>query len=671
MLRLFDLSKSYAGRVLFEGIDWQITSGERVGLVGPNGVGKSTLFRILVGQEEPDTGTVELPRAADVGYLPQEIDVDSEGSLLEFILEGARALLDMEAQLAELEHQLGQVDGEQARQLSQRYGDLQDLFRRKGGYAVRSRAREIAAGMGFEEADFGSSLETFSGGWRMRALLSRLLLRRPELLLLDEPTNHLDLESVEWLEGFLRLYEGAVIVISHDRYFLNRIVTGISELRPGGIEDYPGDYDTFMRMRKEQRERLKAQAEQQQKERERLEEFIERFRYKATKARQVQSRIKQLERMDQVEVFEIQSTAMRAFRFPEPERLPRIVAQARDIAKAYEDNVVYEAVDFQVIRGDRVALVGPNGSGKSTMLRILAGALEPDRGEVTYGPGVDIAYFAQHSVDGLDVENTLLGEMKQAATSETSGTERDVLGALGFSGNDSVSRKISVLSGGEKTRLAFAKILMRPAGLLLLDEPTNHLDIESRELLEEAIRAFGGAVCIVSHDRYFLNEVVERVVHVEGGELVSYLGDYDYYQWKRTQELEQAAASAGVSSSSGSSAPAGASSSGGLSKKELRQELAQLRVRKNTESAEARAELEDVEAAIEAAEARHADLEAELADPAVYEDPERLPKLNRAYQSAEQELEVLMERWERAQKVMDEIEARYQLEEDALRGEAG
>ena len=658
MLRITNLSKAFGSRTLFRNVDWQTGAGQRIGLVGPNGVGKSTLFRIIMGEDDADEGEVIIPKGVDIGYLPQEVTVDSSEPLIEFILAGAERLLEMEERLRALEAKLGQASGPQLEAITREYGTLQDRFRREGGYAVRSQAREIAAGMGFKVEAFGSELSSFSGGWRMRALLCRLLLRNPQVLLLDEPTNHLDLESIEWLEGFLLQYEGTVVVISHDRYFLNKIITEIAELRTSGMRLWKGGYDRFLELRAEEQERLESMAERQQEEVERIESFIDRFRYKSSKAKQVQSRVKMLEKMERVDVPTFHESSL-SFRFPEPERLPKIVMEVQGAAKAYGDNVVYASLDFTISRGDKLALVGPNGAGKSTLLKLLAGVIEPDAGSVSCAQGVSFNYFAQHSVEQLDLENTLLEEMVKHASAQVSGRERDILGAFGFSGNDAVQRKISVLSGGEKTRLALAKLMLRPSGVLLLDEPTNHLDIPSRQILEEAIRAFGGAVCIVSHDRHFLNEVVGRVVHIEHGALSEYLGDYDYYKWRHEQEL------AGETDV-GEQGPVADVI---VSRKDLRRARAELRERRNAETRELRRRVSTLEQGIEACEQEQEQLEVSMADPEVYQDAQRLPEVSRAYQQSKERVVELMARWEEAAFELELIEEQYRAEEAALSGD--
>lgn len=661
MIRIESLAKSFGGRILFSNVDWQPPERGVIGLVGPNGVGKSTLLKILVEQEHADDGKVHRPKSLDIGYLPQEVTVDSKDPLLDFILQGAERLIAMGEELAALESAM-QEPGEDIEALNDRYATLQDQFQRAGGYALESRAREIAAGMGFKHADFDSPLSSFSGGWRMRALLSRLLLRQPALLLLDEPTNHLDLESIEWLENFLRGYEGAVLVISHDRAFMNGLVDRIIELRPNGLREYKGNYESFIEQREAELLRLESQAEQQAKEIAKIESFIERFRYKATKAKQVQSRVKHLEKLERVSIDAAPTTSLE-FRFPQPGRLPKIVIDLRGVAKAYGDKVIYSSLDFQICRGDKLALVGPNGAGKSTLLKLLARKITADAGEIALAQGVEIAYFAQHSVEQLDLSNTLLEEMKQAATSETSGKERDILGAFGFSGNETVNKQISVLSGGEKTRLALAKLMLKPCGVLLLDEPTNHLDIASRQVLEFALRDYDGAVCIVSHDRHFLNEVVDRIVHIDAGVVEAFDGDYDYYHWKMSERLEAARVQ------EQQSALTGAAGDPAKSRKDLRRALAELRKRRTAACGHLEKEAARLEALVGELEVEHQRVEALLGDPETFKDSELLAKASKDYSSLETQLEEAMEAWEAAQLELEEAREVFDEEEAALRGD--
>ncbi|HET7341007.1 MAG TPA: ABC-F family ATP-binding cassette domain-containing protein, partial [Methylomirabilota bacterium] len=523
MIQLENVSKSFGGQQVFRDVTWRIGERERIGLVGPNGAGKTTLCRILAGLEEPDTGQVSRPRGTTIGYLAQDVAASTAGSVLAEALSGFEQVWALEREMEDVARALETAPGEA---LTERYGDLQHRFEALGGYRLETAARAILSGLGFRPEELSRSLAEFSGGWRMRAALARLLLLAPSVLLLDEPTNHLDLASLAWLEDFLAGYDGTVVVVSHDRYFLNRMVTSIADLTPDGVTVYPGDYDDFLVEREARRELLEARARNQAKRIAEVERFIERFRYQATKARQVQSRIKMLERVERIELPGARRQVH--FSFPEPPRTGRRVATLAGIHKAYGDNVVYAGVDLAVERGERLALVGDNGAGKSTLLKILAGVLPFEGGERTLGSHVAVHYYAQHQLDALDPARTVLDELEAVAPESTHTRLRTILGAFLFSG-DSVDKKVAVLSGGEKARLALARMLVRPAALLCLDEPTNHLDLASREVLEAALAAFPGTIVFISHDRYFINRIATEVTHVDHGRLTRYLGGYDDY----------------------------------------------------------------------------------------------------------------------------------------------
>ena len=667
MIQLEQISKSFGHRTLFEGITWQLQPGQRVGLVGANGAGKTTLCRILVGESEADAGKIHMPSGCRIGYLPQEIDVTASTPLLEFIVQGADHLLAMSRQLEALEAQLATAPTSQASALALAYTQQQERFIQQGGYMLESQAKQIAHGIGFDKDQLTQPVVQLSGGWRMRALLSRLLLSAPDILLLDEPTNHLDIESIEWLEGFLHRYQGCVILISHDRYFLNRVVTHIARLTPhDGLRQLPGNYDDFLLWEAQEHDRLLAQKLQQDKEIARIEAFVDRFRYKASKAKQAQSRLKHLEKLERVEVKAATpggSGHVQNFRFPQPQRLPKVIVQASALTKAYGDHVVYDGADFLVQRGDKIALVGPNGAGKSTLLKMLAGALAPDSGQIVLSDRVERAYFAQHTVDQLDLSLTVTQEAQGASTLLTSGRARDVLAAFGFSG-DTVNKRVSVLSGGEKMRLALAKMLLAPAGLLLLDEPTNHLDIESREMLEVALIDFEGAFCVISHDRFFLNHVATSVVHIEDRQITRYDGDYDYYKWKHAQDHNAPP----TESPSTTAPPPQDSGSPGLTRKQLRQELAGLRRQKADQTATLRARVQALETQIFELESELDDLRQTLADPQTYQDQqgEEIDALGRAFDANERELERVMEAWEAAQLALEAAEEVFLVKERAL-----
>jgi ATP-binding cassette subfamily F protein 3 len=633
MIQLEGVAKAYGDRVLFRDVSWQLGGRERVGLVGPNGVGKTTLCRILAGLESPAAGRVSRAREARIGYLPQEAAGHAAGSVLGEVLAGFPEVWALEREMEQVAARLGDdADGA----LTRRYGDLQHRFEAQGGYRLETEARVVLGGLGFRDGDLLRPLAEFSGGWRMRAALARLLLQRPPLLLLDEPTNHLDLESLAWLEAHLEAYDGAVVVVSHDRYFLNRMVTAIAELSPAGLALYPGDYDDYVVQREARQALLEARARSQARRVAEIERFIERFRYKATKARQVQSRIKMLERLPSIEV----DGPARQIRlaFPSPPRTGRVVVRLRGIHKAYGPRVVYAGVDLDVERGDRVALVGPNGAGKSTLLRIVAGALPPDGGERTLGAHVTPHYYAQHQLDALDPTRTVLEELEAVAPEAGRTRLRGLLGAFLLSG-DAVEKRIAVLSGGEKARVALAKMLVRPAPLLCLDEPTNHLDLGSRTVLEDALAEFAGTLVFISHDRYFINRLATKVVEIRDGRLVTHLGGYDDY---RAALARDSARAAGPSPPAPSSAPvpagppsAGAPGRGSRPRGRVDPAVRALRRR-----------LEALEGDIHALEARVRELGEALGDPTLYADGERARAVALERRRAEEQVAWLLHEWE-------------------------
>ena len=553
-------------------------------------------------------------------------------------MSGFPEVWEVERQLEELGARLHEAPSEA---LTARYGDLQHRFEALGGYRLETEARVVLSGLGFRDTELARPLVEFSGGWRMRAALARLLLQGPELLLLDEPTNHLDLESLAWLESYLDAYAGTVVVVSHDRYFLNRMVTAVAELSPAGVLVYPGDYDDYLAQREARQALLEAQAKNQAKRVAEIERFIERFRYKATKARQVQSRIKMLGRLDRVEV---EGPARRIrFTFPTPPRTGRLVVQLRGLHKAYGEKVVYAGVDLDVERGDRIALVGPNGAGKSTLLRILAGALPADRGGPVLGAHVTTHYYAQHQLDALDPARTVLQEMEAAAPLTDRTRLRTLLGAFLFSG-DTVDKRVAVLSGGEKARLALARMLVRPAPFLCLDEPTNHLDLASRVVLEDALAEFTGTMVFISHDRYFINRLATKVVEVRDGRLLTHLGGYDDYRAALARPEETAAAPV-PDGAPATPAPAARGRDGGTARAG-QTDRPRRRSRVDPAVRELRQRLDALEGQIHALEARLAELGAALADPGLYADGERARAVTLERTQAEEQVAWLLHEWE-------------------------
>ncbi len=637
MIALESISKTYGGQTVLGDCTWRIGRGERIGLVGPNGAGKSTLCRILADVEEPDSGRVHLDTGVTVGYLPQEVTGGEDRTVLAEALSGFDEVWRLEAELERLAVAMARPDADPS--LTQLYGDVQHRFEVLGGYRLEADAKVILGGLGFRPDEVHHGLAKFSGGWRMRAALARLLLLRPDLLLLDEPTNHLDLESLQWLEGFLAAYGGTVVVVSHDRYFLNRMVTSIAELSGGQVTLYSGDYDHFLVEREARRVLLEARARNQAKRVAEVERFIERFRYKATKARQVQSRIKMLQKLERVDGGDATDRRIH-FAFPQPPRTGRAVATLVGIHKAYGSKVVYGGLDFAVERGERVALLGVNGAGKSTLLKMLAGVLPFERGERTLGTHVQVHYYAQHQLDALDPAKTVLEELEQADPRASIGRLRTILGGFLF-GGDSVDKRVAVLSGGEKARLALARMLVRPAALLCMDEPTNHLDLASKEVLEQALAEFSGTMVFISHDRYFINRIATRVVEIEGGRPTSHLGHYDDYVARRSGPAGPAG---GAPTEPGPvlSAKSVPTASGGSSarprspaSKALAREVRSIRAR-----------LAAVEGQIHELEAQLQSIGLALADPELYRDGERARSIAQARKDTEQRVAWLMKEWE-------------------------
>ena len=534
VIQLSSLSKSYGDRVLLDSVSWQIDDGDRAGLSGPNGAGKTTLLKMMAGLEEPDSGLITKPAGLTIGYLPQDGLRHSVRSLIEEAGLAFKPLLDMRQEIALLEDRLGDdhlPESEHAAMLS-RYSDLQDEFRRLEGYSIDLKISTVLRGLGFSQADLDRPCETFSGGWQMRIALAKLLLGRPGLLLLDEPTNHLDLEARNWLEEYLSTYPHAVILVSHDRFFLDSVVTRITEIGMRTLTDYIGNYSAYLTERDARMELLRQRKKEQDDEIERMQAFINRFRYQATKAAQVQSRIKML---DKIVPIEIPPERKRVhFSFPDCAKSGRTVLDVRDVSKSYGDVRVFSKVALHIERGDRIALIGPNGAGKSTMMRMLSGVEAPDTGTRTEGHQVVMQYFAQDEATRLDPTLTVYQTLAGDAPIHMVPHIRNILGGFLFSGDD-VDKPVRVLSGGERTRLAVARMLLRPSNTLLLDEPTNHLDLDSKDVLLEALEDFGGTLIFVSHDRYFVDKLATKVVDIGGGGALVYPGTYEEFLWSRKQ----------------------------------------------------------------------------------------------------------------------------------------
>jgi ATP-binding cassette, subfamily F, member 3 len=631
LLHARGLSLRYGPKVILEGASFALGHRDRVGLIGPNGSGKSSLMKILTGAIEPDGGAVQLVRKARAAYLPQELSELPPGSILEGVLASVPGRTWLESRVAAAEDALAQARSEEEQiELGGELAELHEELAHHEELYGRHRAEEILGGLGFAQSAFGRPASELSGGWKMRAALASLLLQDPELLLLDEPTNHLDVPTLEWFDSFLRRSRKALLLVSHDREFLDRQIDRVLSFEPEGLRTYAGNYERYLELRAAEEEHLQAQAEKQSRRRAQMEAFIERFRAKATKARQVQSRIKLLEKEEIVQVREERATVR--FRFPEAPRSGREVARLEDVSKSYGTKSIYRDLSAQVLRGDRIAVIGLNGAGKTTLLKLLAEEIQPDGGRLSLGHNVVTGYFAQHHTERLDPSETILQEVHGLVPTQPQSWVRGVLGSFLFSGDD-VDKRIGVLSGGERARVALARLLVVPSNFLLMDEPTNHLDLDSSEALIDALTRYEGTLLFVSHNRSFVNGLATQVWEVCDGRIDAQPGDLDDWSRRRatqgdgsdTAEEKRGAGPQGV---------------------QARRERALQREQRDKVLGPLKRAIAELEQRIAQLEQEKKAAEGQLADPALFADPARSTPLVTAYREASQKLEELYARWE-------------------------
>lgn len=637
MIRLNNLKLYFGEQVIFDDLNWHIKRQERIGLIGANGAGKTTLLRTIINEQHPDQGKILVSKGITLGYLPQHTVAAKGRKLLAEVLSAVADLKKIEQEIHSLQESLSHMQPDEPgyQRDFKRLGELQHLFEASGGFHIEVEAQKILHGLGFSVTDFEKPVETFSGGWQMRVAMAKLLLQKPSLLLLDEPTNHLDIPAMEWLESYLQNYDGTVVIVSHDRYFLERIVNKIALLERGELTEYSGSFSFYEEKRKLIEEQMWQQYERQKEEIARLEHFIERFRYKATKASQVQSRVKQLEKIKRI----IPPSARKKihFYFPTAVRSGQIVADVQNVAKKYDEKLVFEKVNLRIERGEKIALVGVNGAGKSTFCRLVSGSDSPTKGSIEIGYRVKAAFYTQETANNLDGTQTVFEDALEIAPYLDNSRLRTLLGCFLFTG-DEVTKPVHVLSGGEKSRLSLAKLLLQESNFLILDEPTNHLDENSKEVLQDALKAYQGTLILVSHDRYFLDKVVDRVIEIRDGQVRDFLGNYSDYL-ERKKLLDAAAEEAKPV------AEKVVKKTGKKSKEEKRAE-AEARQREYRKRKAEKNKLKPVESRIEELETRKAGLEEIMAQPDFYANAEQVKKVNLEYKKINDELPGLYEQWE-------------------------
>ncbi|RMD50613.1 MAG: ABC transporter ATP-binding protein [Ignavibacteria bacterium] len=643
MIDVVNLSVQFTGIPLFENVNFKINKGDKISLVGANGSGKSTLLKIIKGIEQPETGNVLTQKGIRIGYLPQEYFNSKQNLLFQEVRDSLDFIVELETRENELNKLLTGSTGEVHEKYLNELGEIHHKKELENYYSIDAEIKKVLLGLGFKEEDFSRKISEFSGGWIMRIELAKILLGKNDLLLLDEPTNHLDIDSLLWLEDFLSSYRGAILLVSHDKNFVNKITDKTLEIFNKKINFFKGNYDKYLIYKAERDKQLEAERNSKLQKIKDTQKFIERFRYKASKAKQVQSRIKMLEKM---EVEEIESDEKEIkIRFPAPPRSGVVPVELKNVSKSFGEKLVFENVNLIIERGDKIAFVGPNGAGKTTLSRIIGQKLEPTSGEIIYGHNTVISFFSQETTDDLDLDSDIISLIYNAGKDLTLGQARSLLGAFLFSDED-VFKKIKVLSGGEKARTALAKLLLTEANLIILDEPTNHLDYKSKKVLQEALQNFDGTLIIVSHDIDFLEPIVNKVVDIRDHKIKEYVGGIDYYLQKHFEVIEQ---------------PSKANNKKENTRKDTKRKEAELRQEKYKLTKPIIKKIESLESQIENLENEKIELESKLADESVYSVPEKLKETNLRYTTVKDEIDELTLKWAELNDELEEINSRFEI----------